>query len=360
MTAVLRSLFLTSIVAVTSTGASTSFAAEAPLFASQEPLAAVLSVPLNEIYREADEDEREQMAGSLSYTDATGAELALPVRVRTRGVFRRANCSRPPLRLNFKKSDLDGSLFDGQDKLKLVNPCDPNSRSEQQLALEYLAYKLYEEISDASFRTRLMSLTLEDSSGKRDPWTTVAFVIEDEGELLKRLDGEPLAAPQARRSQMDLAATSRVELFQYLIGNTDFSMYVAAPERDCCHNTKLVNKGDEEAPLYIPVPYDFDSSGLVNARYAKPPPFLPIKRVTQRYFMGYCRDPQYLDDAVAYFKERREELLAVFESELLTDKTRKRALKFVDKFFEVLDSPKKVERELAEGCRGEMLVLSDD
>jgi hypothetical protein len=70
MTAVLRSLFLTSIVAVTSTGASTSFAAEAPLFASQEPLAAVLSVPLNEIYREADEDEREQMAGSLSYTDA--------------------------------------------------------------------------------------------------------------------------------------------------------------------------------------------------------------------------------------------------------------------------------------------------
>jgi hypothetical protein len=76
--------------------------------------------------------------------------------------------------------------------------------------------------------------------------------------------------------------------------------------------------------------------------------------------MGYCRDPQYLDDAVAYFKERREELLAVFESELLTDKTRKRALKFVDKFFEVLDSPKKVERELAEGCRGEMLVLSDD
>ena len=335
-------------------------AEEAPLFAAEDPVEVVITLPLQAIYREASEEEREQMEGQLSYRDATGESVQLSLKVRTRGVFRRENCSRPPLRLNFKKSEVKDTLFDGQDKLKLVNPCDANERSEQELALEYLAYKVYEEISDFSFRTRLLRLRLEDSNGKLDPWTTTAFIIEDEGEMLDRVGGAPLKASQARRSQMDLPAVSRVELFQYLIANTDFSMYVAAPGRDCCHNTKLANLGDEESPRYVPVPYDFDSSGLVNARYARPPDFVPIDRVRQRYFMGYCRDEQFLDDAVAYFRERREAIRAVFSSDLLTDKTRKSTLKYIDRFFDILDSPKKVKRELADRCRGERLTLKPE
>jgi len=326
--------------------------AQAPLFASEAPLSAVLTLPLSEIYREARRDKQLYMAGQIAYRDADGATIRLPVRSRSRGVFRRNNCARPPLRLNFKKSDVPGSVFEGQDKLKLVNPCTAGSQDQKYLLLEYLAYKVYEVISDHAFATRLMELSYQDSSQRIKPWQTLAFVIEDEGELIKRLGGEELGDRGVSRRTVDRDAAARVELFQYLIGNTDFSLYASAPERDCCHNIKHSDQGEAGAPRYIPIPYDFDSAGLVNAPYAEPPASLPISSVRKRFYMGYCRDPKHLDAAIAHFVERKAAITAVFSSELLDEKTRKKTLKYVEDFFETIEDPKKAKRSLYKRCRG--------
>ncbi len=350
--------FLPVVLLLTSAVASTAVRAQStvPLFASEEPLSAVLTLPLQDIYRQAKQDKQLYMPGHFTYKDEDGELVRVPVRSRTRGVFRRQNCVRPPLRLNFKKSDLPGTVLAGQDKLKLVNPCSVAERMEKYLALEYLAYKVYAAISDRSFDVRLIEMSFQDTGGKVKPWQTMTFVIEDEEEMVKRVGGKPLKDQKISRQTVDRAEATRVELFQYLIGNTDFSLYASAPGRDCCHNIKHSVEGDPDSPRLIPVPYDFDSSGIVNAPYAEPPDSLPIPNVRRRYYMGYCREERYLDEAIAHFIERKQAVLDVFNSDLLDEKTRKKTLDYVNDFYEILESPKEAERNLYKKCRGKVVA----
>jgi len=323
-----------------------------PLFQDDSVFRVVLTAPLSQVYAQRTQDVRIYFPGQWSYTNEDGTTQRLDVGTRTRGVFRRATCKTPPLQLNFKKEQVKETLFAGQNKLKMVVPCLQGPGATQNLILEYLAYRTYQILTDKSFGTRLIRLSYLDSDEKLQPWTDLIFVIEDDGDLAKRLNLKKIKVASNQFHQLDSATTALADLFQFLIANNDYSVLAAREGDSCCHNTEMLASKDD-ADLRFPVPYDFDFSGLVNAPYAAPPERLPITSVRSRHFNGLCQRRDVLDHAIAKIQSKRDEITALFENTTeLSANRRKRSLKFIDDFFEILNSPEKIEKEIIGLCRG--------
>jgi len=324
-----------------------------PLFQDDVVLKAVLTAPIAQAYAQRDQDVRIYIPGQWSYTTAEGTTQRLDVSIRTRGIFRREYCELPPLQLNFKKKQLKGTLFAGQNKLKVVAPCQNGAISQQHVILEYLAYRTFEILTDHSFGTRLVRLSYVDSEEKMQPWTDLVFVIEDDDDMAKRLGLMKLSVVENHFDQLDHSTTALVELFQLLIGNNDYSVMQGPEGSECCHNSEILARKDN-ADIRIPVPYDFDLSGLVNTKYAAPPSHLPIRFVRTRFYRGFCQPPGVLEDAIAKVQSKREEILALFaNTKELEPKRKDKTLKYIEDYFEIFDDPKKLQKEVFGRCRGQ-------
>ncbi|HSG08742.1 MAG TPA: hypothetical protein VLA36_10325 [Longimicrobiales bacterium] len=316
-------------------------AEEAPLFQVQDPLELTLSTDISWI-----RDERSdsiEVEGTVRYTNEAGEEVILPVQVRARGNFRRdkRNCNFPPLRLNFAGKEVEGSVFEGQDKLKLVTPCHDSRDSYQQYILqEYLVYRAYQLFTPTSFRVRLVHITYEDPDGGYDSRTKTGFLIESDDQMAERNRGEFLEFDQFNPTATDLEQSALVALFQYMIGNTDYSSVFF-------HNAVLVRQGSN----YLMVPYDFDWSGVVDARYAAPDPRLGIRSVKDRLFRGFCREGVDHEALKALFNAQRDALWALYEGmPELDDGQRERALRYYERFYETLSDARRYERDVIEQC----------
>ena len=331
----------------------TSTADENPLFTDDSILKAVLTAPISQTYAQRKQDVRLYHPGLWTYTDGDGINRRLTVSIRARGSFRREHCRLPPLRLNFKKSELDGTLFAGQNKLKMVSPCEPGDTYQEKVVLEYLAYKTLEILTDYSFRTRLVRLSYIDSDQKKTPWTSLGFLIESDGDMAKRVGMTEFKLPQIEFHELDQPRTAVAELFMLLIANSDYSVLQGGEGEDCCHNTKVIApKGSESG--FIPIPFDFDMSGLVHARYAAPPDVLPIKSVRTRYYKGLCQPPDVIASAIAHVRSKHDEIISLYaNSNELENKEKERTLKYVENFFEILDSKRRTDREIIRRCRGQ-------
>ncbi|MBU2677049.1 MAG: hypothetical protein KJP16_08180 [Gammaproteobacteria bacterium] len=324
-----------------------------PLFQDDSVIRAVLTAPIAQAYAQRDQDVRIYLPGQWSYSYGDDETQRLDVSIRTRGLFRRKYCQLPPLQLNFKKKQVKGTLFAGQDKLKVVAPCQDGARSQQDVVLEYLAYRTFEILTDHSFGTRLVRLSYVDSDEKMKPWTDLVFVIEDDSDLAKRLGLTRLKVAANEFDQMDHATTALTDLFQLLIANNDYSVLRSEEGRECCHNSEILARKDD-ADIRIPVPYDFDLSGLVNSKYAAPPAHAPIRFVRTRYYRGLCQPPGVLEDSIAHVQSKRQEILALYENtKELEPRTKKNTLAFIRDFFEILDDPKKRKKEIFDRCRGQ-------
>lgn len=321
-----------------------------PLFASPEPIEITLTAPFRSIARDRDEDP-EDRPGTLSYL-ADGEQHTLDIGIRPRGKSRRDRqvCTFPPLRLDLPKAELKQTLFKKQNKLKLVTHCKTNKSHEQVLLREYLAYRILNLLTEASFRVRLLNVTYIDDERPGRPVTRLGFLIEDKKRLARRLDTTLVDTLRVDRRKLAPAPTTIAELFQFLISNTDFS-FTAGPVNDkCCHNAVPVAG---VAGAVIPVPYDFDVSGLVDAPYALPPDGLKQRNVRDRLFRGFCRPPPYLDDAVASYQAARAAIYAlVSELDGLDDKNRRQVTRFIDGFYAILDDPEQFQAQIAGACRG--------
>jgi hypothetical protein len=327
-------------------------AERAPLFQDDTSLKAVLTAPIVQAYSQRDQDVRIYFPGHWTYINSDGESQRLDVSIRTRGNFRREFCTFPPLQLNFKKSQVKGTLFKGQDKLKLVAPCQQGVASQQEVLKEYLAYRIFEILTDRSFGTRLIRLSYIDSDEKRAPRTDLAFVIEDDGDVAKRLKVDQLRVSYNEFHQLDQPTTALLDLFQFLIGNNDYSV-LKGPEGDyCCHNTEMF-VDEQTADSRITVPFDFDMSGIVHADYAAPPSHIPVKTVRIRYFRGLCQPADVLDATVAHVKSKRDEILAMIEgTEELSTLSKSRTLSYIRSFFAILDNEARVDKEVLGRCRG--------
>lgn len=345
-------LILISLVFSSTTDASE----RAPLFQDDSVIKAVLTAPIAQAYAQRDQEVRIYFPGQWTYTTADGTTQRLDVSIRTRGLFRREYCQFPPLQLNFKKGQVKKTLFAGQNKLKVVAPCQDGATSQQHVVLEYLAYRTLQILTDKSFGTRLIRISYVDSDEKMPPWTDLTFVIEDDKDMARRLDLTRLKVVANRFDQMDHSATALAELFQLLIANNDFSTLKSADGRECCHNTEILALKDN-ADVRIPVPYDFDLSGLVNTKYSAPPDFLPIRFVRTRYYRGLCQPPGVLEDAIAHVRSKREAIIGLFNNtKELEPKRKTKTVKYIEEFFDMLDDPRELQKQVYGRCRGQDLL----
>ena len=314
------------------------------LFQSEEPLYLTLSMDIKSVFQ--DREEEPSHPAEISYTDEEGNKTTIPIKINVRGNFRkdRNNCDFPPVRLNFSDSTSGNTIFDGQDKLKVVTHC--RSRPdmyEQSVLKEYLAYKLYNLLAQESYLVRLVNMTYADIKGNNDTLRKMAFFIEPTGQMASRNGCERMEVSNIHQTRTNQHKTSVMALFQYMIGNTDWSVWVQ-------HNIVLLQDGKSIEP--IAVPYDFDWSGLVNPPYAVPAEFLPIESVKTRLYRGFCKPEADLELALDEFRQRKEEIYHTCNSiPFFSEKELKKTLKYMDEFFKIIENPKAVRAKIYATCR---------
>jgi hypothetical protein len=297
----------------------------APLFEDQTPLEVELTGPLSALIK--NKKDREERPFQLR-----SGSVELDVKVKARGNSRMRVCNFPPLRFNFKKGDTVGTPFEGQDKLKLVTRCKKADRYQADALEEYAAYRIFSLLTDASYRTRLVHMTYNDTDGRlqeayRDSY---GFLIEPLDQLVARLNGSLSELPAVALRQLDKEQAALVYVYQYLIANTDWSFVAAEGDEFCCHNIELVRSGNK----HFPVPYDFDLAGLVNARYARPDSSLNISRVTKRLYRGFCTDTDTLRGALRHIVSKEDEILGVIAGlPILDEKEKADRIKYLGGFF---------------------------
>jgi hypothetical protein len=290
-----------------------------------------------------------ELPGSFSFKGTDGAAIELDVQIRTRGNFRHANCDFPPLYLNFKRSQAEGTLFDQQNKLKMVVHCKDSGRYQESVLREYLAYRILNSLTDRSFRVRLLQVTYVDSEDRRPRMVRGAFLIEDENRLADRLGMQRLNLFPEGVGALQAGHLNLTSIFQYLIGNTDFSPILGSQD-ECCHNDALFGTGD--APL-IAIPYDFDMSGFVHTPYAMPERGLGITDVRQRRYQGFCVNNRYVEASIAEFLQARGALYAlVADQQALDERVRQELAGYLDEFYETISDPGHVEQEILDRCIG--------
>jgi hypothetical protein len=328
-----------------------------PLFASHDLVELTIQAPFRDIFEHRGQDS-EEYPGVVVMGGESGEAHTVTVDIRTRGRTRleKRICRFPPLRLDFPKNSVEGTLFEGQNKLKLVTHCqDDREEYEQYVLLEYLTYRIYNTLTELSFRARLARITYEDSEGDRDTVTRYGFIIEHEETVAERTGWSYIAAPGIPPRMYDLENLAQAEMFHYLIGNTDYSAVQADPgSSECCHNTKPI--GAQTGPVFT-VPHDFDMSGLLNTRYANRLyranlQSMGLRSVRQRRFRGLCQSQPLWPVVFASFNERRSEIEGLFQNqEGLDEDVLEETLEYIEDFYEVINDEGKVRGEFERRCR---------
>ncbi len=307
-----------------------------PLFASDAIISFTLSGPISGISRKPD---AAPVPGTLKLNGATPETL--PVTLSTRGITRRMTqiCSFPPLRVTFTGKPGKDSLFRGQKELKLVTHCQSSDRYQQDVILEFSAYRLYRALTPQSFNARLAKVDYVSEDGHAIT-TRYGFFLEDISDLARR-NGQSRfkATKKISQTQLDPEAAARFGVFEYMISNLDWAMTANAGERECCHNSRLIGVKEAGTGL-ITVPYDFDYSGLVDAPYALPPNGINVANVRVRRYRGFCRHNEQAQAFAASLLPRRAALLSIVDqTPQLSDGSRKRAASYLGEFFDQIGSP---------------------
>lgn len=338
-----------SVLAITPEGAE---AEGDPLFQNNSLLKISIEGPLRALSRDRAE-EGERLPGSLTYLDAQGARATLDVDLQPRGQSRRDRevCTFPPLWVHFEKKSVKETVFAKQNKVKMVTYCRSPKSFQDYIVKEYLVYRIFNRLSDSSFRVRLLEVTFKEEGSDKKSLVRYGFFIEHKKRLAKRLDlkvQEP--AGRISHTALESGQAAIAELFQYMVSNTDFS-FIAPPENDtCCHNAVLFAEEDAQTPVYVPIPYDFDRTGLVNPPNGQPAIELGQRSFRQRVYRGFCRSPEILDQALEKTLEARSEIESLIRDEAALGKRAKDvALKYVASYYDVVSDPRRLDRELK--CR---------
>jgi hypothetical protein len=279
---------------------------------------------------------------SLSYKDADGSEVSVPTTVRTRGHFRKSSetCTYPPLLLQFAKTEpVKGSLFGKYSKLKLVMPC----QGDQYVVREWMVYRLYNLVTPKSLRARLVSVQLEDAKKKTNATPFYGILLEEEKDMARRNNASIVNAKLVRPEHTEKQAFLTMAVFQYLIGNTDWSVQYQ-------QNIKLISTDPSSIP--VAVAYDFDHAGIVNAPYARPAEELLMSSVQERRYRGYCiADMEEFAEVVTRYNNLKEEIYQLYSScPLLDPKYVKTTLKYFDSFYATINNPKEMQKQFGYPC----------
>jgi hypothetical protein len=313
-----------------------------PLFASDTVVRITLTGDWKALGGDRDTLHPKLRPGTLAYTDSAGRAVKIPVTLSTRGHFRlsRATCSFPPLRVAFDSGGTKHTLFAGQRALKLGVHCNNSDLYEQYVLREYLAYRTHNLVTPLSFRARLARVRYVDARDTNKVNERWGMFVESERELGERLGGKVITARGGLYEEVADTSAALLGLWEYFIGNTDFSM-------GALHNVRLVATPQG----MVAVPYDFDFSGLVDTRYSAPDPRLPIKTVRERLYRGPCLTDEQVTAALAHFTSKRDAIKSLYESFQPIDRGyAKHALDYLDDFFNESRDPRRFARHLKDTC----------
>ena len=90
---------------------------------------------------------------------------------------------------------------------------------------EYLAYKVFNQMTAKSVRARLAKVTYVDSATGKPMGTRAGIFLEDDGDVAKRMGGRTVELPRVQFKDVDSDTLNAMMLFEYMVGNTDFSLY---------------------------------------------------------------------------------------------------------------------------------------
>jgi hypothetical protein len=299
------------------------------LFRSDEILNLSLRFDLTEYMRKKPKEE--YLQAILTYYISEMDSINKEIKLKSRGIARNNICNFPPIYLNFKKSDLKAPDMNKVNKIKMVTHC--NSGNEEYLFKEFLIYKLYNVLTDYSFRVRLVKVDYISTAKNKKIIRSYAFLIEPLDMLAERTISVPVETISLSQRSIIPEMMDRAAIFNYMIGNTDWS--VAGQ-----HNCKVLSVVDPNHPgLGAIVPYDFDYAGLVNAHYALPAEGLGLESVRDRRFICECRSIEQYTDALKEFSAKKSEFYRIInEFSYLNEKDRKYMISYLDEFYDDLEN----------------------
>jgi hypothetical protein len=315
-----------------------------PLFKDAHPLPFQLTANFKAIDRDHNPESKATYPSVINVDDGNGKPARVSVTLSARGHFRRMarNCRAVPLKLDFAPKEVKGTVFEGINTVKLGTGCEHSDEYDQVTLREHLSYQMFNMVTPMSFRARLGKAQYIQDKADRPFASRYAIFIEHENDVARRMGGRIVEIPRIDFKALEADTLTRMMLFEYMIGNTDFSVYAL-------HNVVIVQTPDR---TLWPVPYDFDMSGFVNAPYAIPDRRLPIAKVTDRLYRGPCRSVDQFEKAAAPFRAQRQNMQTLITSVKELDSTRRDEIRsYMDSFFRSIETPEAIKRVFVNGCK---------
>jgi hypothetical protein len=312
-----------------------------PAFSDNSVVEFTLHAPFGKLRRDR-QAETEYRPAFIRYKDLSGDTVRVPVRVRTRGIWRKENCHIPPLMFNFTKDSTKGTFFGRMDRVRFSFHCRDADDYEQYVLQEHQLYRVQRLLTPFSFAVRLVRVTYVDSDDGDTLTTRYGFLQEIDEDFAERHNMKLVELQGAGPTDLDPYESAFFGVLQYFVGNSDYSIRAL-------HNVVLLQR----QPYHIPVARDFDWSGAVSAKYAKPNPVLKLRHVAQRVMRGYCAPPEAYEQVFQLFRDNKDAIYALYSDSLnaaMKPDVVKKTLQYFDEFYATINDPKKAEREVVKAC----------
>jgi hypothetical protein len=309
------------------------------LFQEETPIEFTLTGDFNQLNKERTPNNNKMFPATLS---VGGKDI--PVKIGSRGHLRLnpRTCSFVPIKVEFQKDAIAGTVFEGQTNLKLGTHCQNEKEFDQFVMKEYLTYKLANLVTPFSFRARLARGTYIDEKSKKQVSQHNAVWLEHENDVARRLSGRDVSLPRIEFKDLDKDSTTMMMLLEYFVGNTDYSIWAL-------HNVVIIQ--DKKRTLY-PVAYDFDMSGMVHPPYAIPDQRLRLRAVTDRLYRGPCRTVDELNTVAEQFRSKKTDMIAAVDSMKELNGSHKGEMKdYIEAFFKTIDKPESLKKNFVDGCK---------
>ncbi|MEI6409499.1 MAG: hypothetical protein WCR52_08955 [Bacteroidota bacterium] len=247
------------------------------------------------------------------------------IELRPRGKFRRKIAEIPPLKIKFSKKLLRAEGFDTLNEIKLVLPCFDNAQGDELIVKEYLAYRMFEQLTPISIKARLIRLTILDTHVENSKKQMYAILVEDEEESTARLKGKTVEDYGIPSDSLMMNQAALMSVFEYMIGNTDWEIAMI-------RNVRLVRA--PESGKVLVMPYDFDFSGFVSAPYASPSSDSGLRTVRDRFLMASGIKQDALKRATQLIRSNQSKLEEICRSKHLSRQTIDQITAYLDTYFE--------------------------
>jgi len=175
----------------------------------------------------------------------------------------------------------------------------------------------------------VVKINYVDINKPNKAYSAYGFLIENEDNMAIRNNAVITDNMNAMQKNMNSEDMARVAFYNYMIGNTDWSVANQ-------HNVKILRSLEVPSDKGIPVAYDFDYSGFVNTVYSVPTEGLPIKDVTERYYAGLCYSNEELVPIIDEFAGMKEKFLkTINDFEYLSMRDKKITETYINSFYKM-------------------------